>query len=50
MLRISLACLIASVTVLLLPFLLAKIVAAVFGLFFLVFLVLGLTITDDLPA
>lgn len=50
MLRISLTCLVLTVTVLLLPFATAKILAGIFGFFFVVFLVVGLATVDNLAA
>jgi len=50
MLRISLTCLVLTVTVLLLPFAVAKILAGVFGLLFVVSLVIGLATVDNLAA
>ena len=49
-LRISLTCLVLTVTVLLLPFAVAKILAAIFGFLFIVFLVVGLAAVDNLAA
>ena len=46
MFRISFVCLMLAVTVLLLPFLVAKVLAGLFGFLFLLFLVLGLAATD----
>jgi len=50
LLRISLTCLVLTVTVLLLPFAVAKILAGIFGFFFVVFLVIGLATVDNLAA
>lgn len=48
-LRISLTCLVLSVIgIVLLPFALAKILAGVFAVLFVVFLVLGLAVVDNL--
>ncbi len=48
-LRISLTCLVLAVIgIVLLPFALAKILAGVFAVLFVVFLVLGLAIVDNL--
>jgi len=50
MLRLSLICLALTVTVLLLPFPVAKILAVIFGFLFVVFLVVGLAAVDNLAA
>jgi hypothetical protein len=50
MLRISLTCLVLTVTVLLLPFAVAKILAGIFGFLFVIFLVGGLAAVDNLAA
>ena len=49
-LRISLTCLVLAVTVLLLPFAVAKVLALIFGFLFVVCLVVGLAAVDNLAA